>query len=134
MQIQRIQTLWLILSVIAASVSFAFPWIKTGDAFVGLCDNVPMLILGILAISLSAVSIFLFKNFKRQKNACKLAILFALFTLGYTAALSLWGPNSDAKVCIIGPTLMVLSAIFDYLALKGIKHDEKLLRDSDRLR
>lgn len=134
MQIQRIQTLWLIMAVIIAAISFAFPWIKIEESFIGLCDNIPMLILGLLASILPLVSIFLFRNLKRQKTTTQLSGLFALVTFSYTVALSFLGPNKDAKILILGPSLMVLSCIFDYLALKGINRDAKLLRDSDRLR
>lgn len=134
MQIQRIQTLWLILAVIIAAISFAFPWIKIEESFIGLCDNIPMLILGLLASILPLVSIFLFRNLKRQKTTTQLSGLFALVTFSYTVALSFLGPEKDAKMLILGPSLMVLSCIFDYLALKGINRDAKLLRDSDRLR
>ena len=134
MQIQRIQTLWLILAVIIAAISFAFPWIKIEESFIGLCDNVPMLILGLLASILPLVSIFLFRNLKRQKTTTQLSGLFALVTFSYTVALSFLGPDKDAKMLILGPSLMILSCIFDYLALKGINRDAKLLRDSDRLR
>lgn len=134
MQIQRIQTLWLILAVIIAAISFAFPWIKIEESFIGLCDNIPMLILGLLASILPLVSIFLFRNLKRQKTTTQLSGLFALVTFSYTVALSFLGPDKDAKMLILGPSLMVLSCIFDYLALKGINRDAKLLRDSDRLR
>ena len=134
MQIQRIQTLWLIMAVIIAAISFAFPWIKIEESFIGLCDNIPMLILGLLASILPLVSIFLFRNLKRQKTTTQLSGLFALATFSYTVALSVLGPDKDAKMLILGPSLMVLSCIFDYLALKGINRDAKLLRDSDRLR
>lgn len=134
MQIQRIQTLWLILAVIIAAISFAFPWIKIEESFIGLYDNIPMLILGLLASILPLVSIFLFRNLKRQKTTTQLSGLFALVTFSYTVALSFLGPDKDAKMLILGPSLMVLSCIFDYLALKGINRDAKLLRDSDRLR
>ena len=134
MQIQRIQTLWLIMAVIIAAISFAFPWIKIEESFIGLCDNIPMLILGLLASILPLVSIFLFRNLKRQKTTTQLSRLFALATFSYTVALSFLGPDKDAKMLILGPSLMVLSCIFDYLALKGINRDAKLLRDSDRLR
>lgn len=134
MQIQRIQTLWLILAVIIAAISFAFPWIKIEESFIGLCDNIPMLILGLVASILPLVSIFLFRNLKRQKTTTQLSGLFALVTFSYTVALSFLGPDKDAKMLILGPSLMVLSCIFDYLALKGINRDAKLLRDSDRLR
>ena len=134
MQIQRIQTLWLILATIAAGISFAFPWLKVEESVIDLTDNMPMLILGILAGVLSFVTVFLYRNVKRQKTTCRIAVLFSLCTIVYTVALSYFGPNPDAQVCISGPSLMALSCIFDYMALKGIRHDEKLLRDSDRLR
>lgn len=134
MQIQRIQTLWLILAIIVAAISFAFPWLKTEIAVIGPCDNIPMLIPALLASIFPLVSIFLFKNIKRQKTTCKLSILFALVALGYTIVLSFFGPSNDAKLLMLGPSLMILSCVFDLLALKGINHDAKLLRDSERLR
>lgn len=135
MQIQRIQTLWLIAAVACSVFSLTCNWLNIDNQlFISAYNNIPLLILGALAVLLPMIAIFLYRNLRRQKLTVKIAMLFVVATLGYAVALSYLGPHSDAAVCILGPTCMAVSGIFDWLALRGIVHDDKLLRSADRLR
>lgn len=134
MQIQRIQNLYLAISFIAAIVSLNFNWLTAGDAFVTIRNNIPLLILTLLATIMPMLGICLFKNLKRQKLVARLSGLFVLITLAYVIALSWFGPASDAKVCLLAPCSLALSGLLDLLAVRAIIHDEKLLKSADRLR
>ena len=134
MQIQRLQNLYLLLAFIAALVSLNFNWLRIDAIGVSACNNVPLLVLGLLATLLPLLALFLFKNLSRQKLAARLSALFALFTLGYVIALSYLGPNPEAEVCILAPCLMALGGVLDCLATRAIAADQRLLKSADRLR
>lgn len=134
MQIQRMQNLYLLLAFIAAVVSLNFNWLIVGDVAVTIENNVPLMILALVATIMPLCALFRFKNLRSQKLITRLAALFALFTVGYTVALSYLGPNPEAEVCILSPCLMALAGVLDCLAVKAIVHDEKLLKSADRLR
>jgi len=134
MQIQRIQNLYLAIAFIAAIVSLNFNWLSTGDTFVTIQNNIPLLILTLLATILPMMGICLYRNLRRQKLVARLSGLFVIFTLGYIVALSYLGPDPDAKVCLLAPCCIALSGILDGLAARAIVHDEKLLKSADRLR
>ncbi len=135
MQIQRIQTLWLLLGAVASGVSLIFPWFRVGDVSVDATESVPLLVAAILAVALPLLAIFMYKSLGRQKLVAKLGALFSLLTIGYAVALSTFGPDgADAGVCVLAPVCMAMGGIFDYLAVKGIVRDERLLRSADRLR
>lgn len=134
MQIQRIQTLWLLLAAIFGGVSLAFKWLKIGSDTVAPFSDPVLITLAVLAVVLSLLGIVLYRNLQRQKLVCRLAALFSLFSVGYVVALSFLGPNPAAEVIVLGPSLMGVSCFFDCLAVNGIVRDEKLLRAADRLR
>lgn len=134
MQIQRIQTLWLIIALVCAIFSLTCNWLQIDQVYVNAHNNIPLLILGLLSTLLPLIAIFLYRNLRRQKIAARMSALFAVVTLGYAVALSYLGPNPEAELCILGPVSMALSGIFDCLAVGGISHDEQLLRSADRLR
>lgn len=134
MQIQRIQTLWLLLGAVASGVSLFFPWFRVGEESIKATESVPLLVLALMAVVIPLLAIFMYKSLGRQKLVAKLAALFSLITIGYAVALSTFGPDGDAGVCVLAPMCMAVGGIFDYLAVKGIVHDEKLLRSADRLR
>lgn len=136
MQIQRIQTLWLILAAICAAVSFAYPWLLLPDFTLYIKHNAAMVICASLAALLPIIGIFLYRNLKRQKTVSLLAAWFGVFTIVTAILLPIAGKINadDVQMCILGPILMCVSCIFDSLAIKGITRDAKLLRDADRLR
>lgn len=134
MQIQRLQTLWLIIAVIFAVISCCFPWLKIDNGYVTIQNDIPLLVIGILAAALPVIGIFMFRNLRLQKRICSLSGFMALFSVAYIVLLSYLGPHPEGEVCIWAPVCMVVSAIFDMAARRAIIHDEKLLRSADRLR
>lgn len=134
MQIQRIQSLWLLIACVCAVVSLCFPWLKIGGGFVSVENDIPLMIISLLATIFPLLAIFMYRNLSRQKLVCSLAAIMAILAIGYTVALSYLGPNPESDICFLSPVLMAFSGIFDMLGRRAIIHDEKLLRSADRLR
>ncbi len=149
--IQRKQTLWLLLAAISVLLIFYFPFGITAKTVVdsttsaetplSASANQPLGMLGILASILSIVTIFLFKNRPLQ---IKLIWTTILETTGilvlqfYIANNSIEG--NKLVVGILGSNIYLgifvplLTLFFLILAVMGIRQDEKLVRDTDRLR
>lgn len=134
MQIQRLQNLWLLIAFVTAIVSLNYNWLDIAGTYVTIRNNIPLLILTLLATILPLLSLSLYKNLHRQKLAARLSAIFALFSIGYAVALSFLGPDPEAEICILAPCLMGLSGVADCLALRAIAADERLLKSADRIR
>ena len=130
--IQRKQTLWLLLAAISVLLIFYFPFGITAKTL-GM--------LGILACILSIITIFLFKNRPLQ---IKLIWATILETIGILV-LQFYIANNSVEgnklvVGILGSNIYLgifvplLTLFFLILAVMGIRQDEKLVRDTDRLR
>lgn len=134
MQIQRLQNLYLIIAFICAIVSLSFPWINLPEGNISVQNNVPLLILGLLATILPLLGICLYKNLQRQKLVSRLAALFAFFTLAYAWILDWTNIENGATMALLTPCAVVFSCLFDIFATGAIKSDQKLLKAADRLR
>lgn len=152
--IQRIQTLFLLVSLILTSVLFFIPIanilvgkfnIYTFNIFgINLLSNnnelitntYPMLILIILIILTILISIFLFKKRLLQLRLCFLSIILSIGIYGlgcfYIYKLtSVFDTTVHYSISIVIP---LISIIFIYLAIRAIKKDELLIRSLDRIR
>ncbi|MBK7172986.1 MAG: DUF4293 domain-containing protein [Bacteroidales bacterium] len=157
--IQRIQTVYLALSIIALFMLLFFPMATFFSELAylklfisGLKNMAPggpvpfeisyflPLIIGAIAIAvLAGMSISLFKNRPKQIQLTNIAVLLnILFIL---AVLFVYVPLIEKKTGInpdfangIGIYLPIVSLMFLVLANRAIKRDEKLVRSSDRLR
>ncbi len=134
MQIQRIQNLYLLLSFIAAIISINFNWLVIGDTSVTIRNDYTIMVLAVVATLLPLLGLFRYKSLRVQKLISRLSALFAIFSVGYVVVLSYLGPNPEAEICVLAPSLMAISGLLDCLAIRGIIHDEKLLKSADRLR
>lgn len=156
MMIQRIQSLYLILAAVAASLMFAFPLAKFyGSSNFALYvyqieffDPNPSLQLSsmfllplmgvvILIIALSIITLVSFKNRRRQLlltkiNMASTLILLAGYFLGYMGILEKSVGNVPEYQ--FASFMPVLVFVFLFLANRGIQKDEKLIRSMDRLR
>lgn len=138
--IQRIQTVYLAIAALAKGLLFAFPFAtaeKTAegvfmDGDLDLNDHVSLMALTVLTLLLAAISIFLFKNRALQMKISIGAIVLSLGLLG-TAAYFAFGGAVSATVGI-GFFLPVIAIIMYFLAYKGIKSDDNLVKSSNRLR
>lgn len=143
MVIQRIQTLWLLLaSVIVAIYSFlpkgviASAELDSNSATIIQATDIPVLLVVELLIAvLLFIAIFLFKNTKRQKRVTIISMLLIVVSEVTELMLHYRWASYGGKFEWLGSTTVLFGAlIFAALALKGINHDEKLLRSAARLR
>jgi hypothetical protein len=135
--IQRIQTLYLFLSVvISAGLIFVFHlWTNTEDVKVFATDNYLYLLLFLASALLSLISIFSFKNRKSQFVMGRVNIILNFILLGILVYQS---PKLPGETLFsekgIGMILPVFSIVCLALANKAIKKDEDLVKSVDRLR
>lgn len=137
--IQRQQTLWLLLSSVAALLSFMFPFV-VGDKMdnnmlkrevVDAGSNFPLLLLTGASLILSTIIIFLFKNRKQQMQLCLLGLVLAvLIIVLYIMQMNKLTKPTLALFCIL--PFAVLTGYF--MAFRNIRKDEKLIKTLDKLR
>lgn len=134
--IQRQQSLWLLLSLICAFLSYKFPF-YTGQLKTGIYEemdgasNFFLLILTGISLLLSLITIFLYRERKKQvKFAIAGAILALIILIIYIAGISRYQQGNLSITC-----LFVLAMLAGYImAARGIWKDEKLVKSLDKLR
>lgn len=148
--IQRIQSVFLLLSAGAYGGQFALPYLQADAASAGAAvpalsdgaltptDNIGLLGLSIMGIVLALVAIFLFRNRSLQGRVAALGLLVGTLLLalaGFTTFNTLENlPNTLTAQMNGGLALPAVAAIFQWLAGRFIKKDEALVRSMDRLR
>ncbi len=155
--IQRKQTIFLLLVIIASAVSFFFPLAE----FIGAKESIvlfvqkahslvpdsafnqngyfslPLLSATGFVMLFSLITIFLYKNRKSQLQVIKVCILVEIIMIGlfffyYVSSLEkLTGGTAEYKTAVFMP---LISLVFLVLAYRGVLQDEKLIRSADRLR
>ncbi len=156
--IQRIQSVWLLLSGLVLTTLFLFPYVSYID-LVGLGKQIyvsgiytsvnnesvkqeSFILQSIVAVFIAImpiVLIFLFKDRKRQIKFIYLQlVLIVLFAVWmYVSANNVLSANNQylsANNIGIGFFLLPVSIIFLSMALGAIRGDEKLIKSADRLR
>lgn len=156
--IQRIQSVWLLLSGLVLTTLFLFPYVNYID-LVGLGKQIyvsgiytsvnneavkqeTFILQSIVAVFIAVmpiVLIFLFKDRKRQVKFIYLQlVLIVLFAIWmYVSANNVLSANNQylsANNIGIGFFLLPVSIIFLSMALGAIRNDEKLIKSADRLR
>lgn len=154
--IQRIQTIYLLVAALFAGLMFVVPMARfsTGaEAFtltaLGLRNAAgetvqPVVYLTVLvavAALLPLVTIFLYKRRFVQIRFCA-AELVLLFGAGVVAGIyyylccRFFADYYEMSVHSMGAALLfpLAALVFDYLALRGVVRDEKLVRSLDRIR
>ncbi|WP_417871709.1 DUF4293 domain-containing protein [Winogradskyella sp.] len=135
--IQRIQTLYLFLSVvISAGLIFVFHlWTNTEDVKVFAANDYLYLGLFLASALLSLIAIFSFKNRKSQFVMGRLNIILNFILLGIFVyqSLNISGETNVSEKGI-GIFLPIFSIVCLVLANKAIKKDEDLVKSVDRLR
>lgn len=149
--IQRIQTLFLVISTALLSLLFLFPLSEFSDennqvfnfnVFGIFADNeevistIPLLILLSIVILISLVTIFSFKNRSLQM---RLSVFNILVLIGFIGLFAFYifntAENINANIhYTIFSVMPVISIILIYLALRAIKKDDELVRSADRIR
>ena len=143
--IQRIQTVYLLLSLACAILLYFVPvWqsaaalIDEGMNVIGAGTHLLLLPVPVLMVISHLLSIFTYKNRKRQKHFCTGNILlYIIFLLGALLLIQLehqFFQHFDLLEFRLGALLPVAGIVFNTLAVRGIRKDEALLRSMDRLR
>ncbi len=135
--IQRIQTLWLLLASACAFASFKFSY-YSGTNAKGLspyelkANESFLLMLTTVAVgALALLTIFLFKKRGLQLRLCVLGILLeALLIFLYYREVKTFTQGTYSLTAILH-SIIVISF---FLAARGIFKDDKVVKDSDRLR
>lgn len=139
--LQRIQSVWYLIAALALGLTFVFDIYQQSTV-----PNIPNLTLGndVIGIILVAVSIlltlytlFLFKSRKRQITFTWLSMLLAIGSFGYLYFAS--GQFVSAHSITeghfwIGLFMPLIAVIFLFMALAGVRKDQKLIKSLDRLR
>lgn len=134
--IQRIQTVYLVLSVLLlAGVFFTELFDRV------LADPQGWIMSGFVAAiafsaSFSGWAVTQYRNRPKQASATFKAVLFTLIGLGAGVAVFFtMGPiNSTHFGELLGVVLLTLAALFQMLARRSILKDEELVKSVDRLR
>ena len=122
--IQRIQSVYLFLVAMLMAVSAIMAskviWWQS-------------LVFAILGIT-SLVTIFLYKNRKRQLWIVRILLLVFILVLVYIFYIQWQANNFRDKMAAVIYLITVVSGILASLAIRAIRKDEKLVRSADRLR
>ena len=136
--IQRIQTVYLILTFLAVGIlPFIFPlWtLSDGKEYFFMQNQFYVIFFG-LSTAITIYSIISFKKRQTQFVANRLNIVLNLILLGLFVyhSLNLSGETLVVSEKGIGMFLPILAIVLLVLANKAIKKDEDLVKSVDRLR
>ena len=140
--IQRIQTVWLLLAAIASFLLTRIPLFvgkATGmpDRYYLATESLPLFILAVVPGIIAVVSIFLFKNRKRQLRLSIMGIFTSLpFLFWEMQKISDFVKvnNLTTATYYWGAILPLVVFTFFVFAIRNIRKDEKLIKSLDRLR
>ncbi|MEI8060176.1 MAG: DUF4293 domain-containing protein [Ferruginibacter sp.] len=134
--IQRIQSVWLLLASSCAFLSFKLPFYSGPSASMPFkelnASTTVLLALCTITIGvLAAFTIFIFKNRTAQLRMCILGILLeALLLFLYFKEVKTFTNGTYSLWAMLQSFIVILF----FLAARSINKDEKLIKDSDRLR
>ena len=137
--LQRIQSIWLLLASACAFISLKMPF-YSGTNKAGLSsyklmgvDNFYFMLLTIAIGVVALIAIFLYSNRKLQLRICILGILLEclLIFLYYKETTTYVAGSGTLSLTSIFQFLVL---IFFFLAARGINNDNKIIKDSNRLR
>lgn len=150
--IQRIQTVYLLFASVILGLLLFLPLAYMVDAeannfsylFYGITDaqgkivmwDYPLAILLVAMPLLNLIAIFLFKKRILQMRICIFNILLMLGSLALIWYYSYQAENTLFVDTFFSYTVVfpLVSAIFTFLAFRGIRKDEILVRSADRIR
>ena len=142
MQIQRIQSVYIFLAVIAMAIFLAVPYghiehLEGGatEALYTMSEYGILIPTGVI-ILLLLVDLFLYRNLQLQRTVTGVCLMLTLAVVA-VVCFALYKQASaeglDAHFSV-WDILLPLTVISEILAVSGINHDIKLLRSYDRLR
>jgi len=155
--IQRIQTLFLFFAALASGLLFFFPvaqyfgeqhtltfyvthihdFVPGNTPLFTSAFLLPLSVIGALVTVMPLLIIFMYKNLGGQLRLVRLNILLNLVLIGLM--FFYYAEELQIKTAVeadydIGVFLPLIALVFLFLAMRGIKHDIKLIRSADRLR
>ncbi len=136
--IQRIQSIWLLLASVCVFLTLKFStYVGTNkelipSSFLNGIATLPLIFVTLATGIVALVTIFLYKNRKQQWWFTLLAgvLEFGLIFLYYKEIQTYVGKGTFSITAILHGAVI----LFLILAARGIKSDDKLIRDSNRLR
>lgn len=133
--IQRIQSIYLLLSVIFSIVAIAapIPYAFSGEQAMHFSGEIALLVIAVVVALTSLANIFLFRNRKLQMKICNVITALTLVLIGVAGYFSV-AHTATPDVPHYGTALPGLVLVANLLAKRGIKADDDLVRSADRLR
>ena len=136
--IQRIQSIWLFFAAVCVFLTLKFStYVGTNkdlipSTFLNGIATLPLIFVTLAVGILTLITIFLYKNRKLQLRLTILAVLLesGLIFLYYKEIQTFIGKGTFSITAI----LHVAVIVFLILAARGISSDNKLIKDSNRLR
>jgi Domain of unknown function (DUF4293) len=135
--LQRIQTIWLFLAGVAVFLSIKLPFYSgTNDKGIASyqlngTENLLLLITTIAIGIVAMITIFLYANRKLQLRLCFVGIVLQiLLHFLYYRQIQLFTQGTVALTAVLN----AIAIVFFVLAARAINKDEKLIKDTDRLR
>lgn len=155
--LQRIQTVYLLLTVVFIALSMTLSltfysnliqnaqfnysilsFLHPTTDFEKNFNSLPLFAFSSLSVILALITIFLFKKRNFQYRICvinTIVILFYIGMLGYYFYTVFDMGSNDVKLNLKVPLVFpAIALIFNFLAMRGIKKDENLIKSLDRLR
>ena len=148
--IQRIQTIFLLLAAAAGFGQFAVPYLSTdtgnpaatlpalADNAFNPMDNPGLLGLSVLSGAVSLAAIFLFRKRPLQVrlavSSAVASVLLAVLAGFVMFQIFQQMPVGGSAQYGSGLALPVAALVFNWLAVRFIRKDERLVRSMDRLR
>jgi peptidoglycan/LPS O-acetylase OafA/YrhL len=135
--LQRIQSVWLFLAGALTFASIKLPFYSgTNDKGIASyelngTENLLLLITTIAIGVLAMITIFLYTNRKLQLRLCLAGIVLqVLLHFFYYKQIQVFTQGTHALTAVLN----IIAVVFFVLAARAINKDEKLIKDSDRLR
>lgn len=136
--IQRIQSVWLLVAAICVFLTFNLPFysgthpkLTNGVYELKGTENFLLILVTLLTGLLAAIIIFLYKQRTLQLRLCVLGILLeAVLIFLYYRETKTFTDGTYALWAILHSIVVICF----FMAAKAINKDEKLIKESDRLR
>ncbi len=135
--IQRIQTVWWALSIVALTTFIFLPFVELyvdGNAATQSPLKFPLLLGLLILIALTTMTaIFLFKNRTLQIKIGRILVLlhFGIYSLLFYMY---WYELNTQDKFLYSLLIPAISIVFHVLAIRAVKKDEALIKSMDRLR
>ena len=143
--LQRIQTVYLLIALALVASSSALPWVtylQEGASTQFMVGQNALAVYALAAATCFTIiaATLAFKDRKRQMLLIKVAMVDAVLLLGIFSVLHYLQINALSATGALelaygfGPVLPIVSLILLWMAHKGVKKDDDLVRSVDRLR